>query len=230
MNHLTRLFNGQLPELIMYDLDGTLLNSAPDLIHATQHMLNSMKLPPAKDNDIIKWLGNGIPALIKRALANDMRGNEPGKVDESLFSQSQQLFNRHYSKVLGQYSQPYTGVMPFLEAMKNQNITQAIVTNKSLDFSQRLSGMKGFSPYISYILGGDSLALSKPDPLPLTHTIEHFQVKPENALMVGDSKNDVIAAKAAGIKVIGLPYGYNHGEPLERSEPDLIIPDLSQLL
>ncbi|GAA4651063.1 phosphoglycolate phosphatase [Kistimonas scapharcae] len=226
---LLELF-GRLPAVIMYDLDGTLVDSVPDLAWSIDQMLTQLGMPAAGEDKVRLWVGNGVPVMVKRALADDMDGDQPGRVDEALFEKGYALFREAYSASCGKFSDVYPGVVEFLTAMQAQGVKQAVVTNKSGNFSAQLLEEKGLTQFFFQVIGGDTLPEKKPHPLPLLHVVEQCNVSVEDALMVGDSKNDVIAAKAAGIRVIGLPYGYNHGQPIETAEPDWVVSDLSELI
>ncbi|WP_066015246.1 phosphoglycolate phosphatase [Endozoicomonas atrinae] len=216
--------------LVMYDLDGTLVESVPDLAAALDKMLLDMGMPAAGESKTRLWVGNGIPSLVKRALADDMLGDKPGQVDSSLFETAHERFKSHYSEELGHHSYLYPGVSDFLEAMKGRGIKQVVITNKSEQFTDRLLQLMGIHHYFDLTIGGDSLTEKKPHPMPLLHAMHRFDIPSDESLMIGDSVNDIHAARAAGVRVVGLPYGYNHGEPIEQANPDLVIPSLSGLL
>ena len=222
-----------LPEdlqLIMYDLDGTLVESVPDLAIAIDNMLDDLNLPKAGEGKVRLWVGNGIPSLVRRALADDMQGDLPGIVDEKTFDQAYDRFRHHYSNEVGLHSSLYPGVLEFLEEMADKGRKQAVVTNKSELFTEKLLKMMNIDHFFQLSLGGDSLEEKKPHPMPLLHAMEHFGVSKSQSLMIGDSSNDIKAARAAEVMVVGLPYGYNHGEPIESANPDLVVPDLSHLM
>ncbi len=227
---LTQLFPRRFPTLIMYDLDGTLVDSVPELIMATNGMLKDLNRASANPEDISHWIGNGIPALIKRALINDIKGNEPGRVDPELFNSAHARFQHHYLQEVGLSSQLYPGVCSFLEVIHSRGITQTIITNKDEQFSHLLLKAQGIDHFFDYVIGGDTLPEKKPHPLPLQHTMEKYQCSKDRALMVGDSINDISAAKAAGIRVVGVTYGYNHGNPVNDAAPDCVVSNLMDLL
>ncbi|MFK0571574.1 phosphoglycolate phosphatase [Endozoicomonas sp.] len=216
--------------LVMYDLDGTLVESVPDLAFALDKMLLDMNRPAAGEPKTRLWVGNGIPTLVKRALADDMKGDQPGSVDQRLFEKAHERFRFHYGEALGLYCYLYPGVSEFLQAMKDRGIKQVVITNKSEQFSHRLLQLMGIEHYFERVLGGDSLPEMKPHPMPLLHAMKMLDTPTHQALMIGDSINDIRAAKAAGVKVIGLPYGYNHGVPIEEANPDLVVSSLTELL
>ena len=218
------------PKLVMYDLDGTLVDSVPDLAIAVDCMLNDLKRPAAGEKKVRLWVGNGIPSLVKRALADDMAGDQPGQVEEQLFQKAYGLFKQHYDREVGLHSHLYPGVRQFLKTMSERGIPQVIITNKSELFTDKLLKLMNIHPYFQLFLGGDSLMEKKPHPLPLLHAMEKFGISQEESLMIGDSSNDVKAARAANVAVIALPYGYNHGEPIENANPDLVVETLDQLI
>ena len=230
MNQARSYFAEKSPKLVMYDLDGTLVDSASDLAVATNFMLNDLGRPTAREEDVRIWIGNGIPSLVKRALANDMSGDQPHQVDDALFDRAHELFNQHYDREVGKHSQLYPGVATFLTAMTRRGIKQVVITNKSAQFTEKLLKLLNIHQHFDLFLGGDSLVEKKPHPMPLLHAVNQCAVRKEEALMIGDSCNDIKAARSAEIAVIALPYGYNHGVPIEHSSPDLVVDTLDLLL
>jgi phosphoglycolate phosphatase len=222
-----QLFSGQLPELIMFDLDGTLVDSVPDLASAIDKMLVALGRDEAGVDKVVRWVGNGATALVRRALV-DAFGAVP--VDDGLFDHGYELFLRFYGEATADQSQLYSGALACLEGLKGQGIKLALVTNKPLAFTQTMLAGFGLDGFFSVVLGGDSLPQKKPDPSPLLEAMRQCGVKAEHSLMVGDSVNDVRAARAAGCPVACVPYGYNHGDAISLSKPDLIVDRLDQLL
>lgn len=216
--------------LVMYDLDGTLVESVPDLTVALDNMLIDMEMPVAGESKTRLWVGNGIPSLVKRALVDDMSGDQPGQVDAPLFEKAYACFKIHYDKELGLHSYLYPGVSDFLEAMKGRGVKQVVITNKSKQFTNRLLQLMGIDHFFDLVIGGDSLTDKKPHPMPLLHAMQTFGSPAGKSLMIGDSVNDIRAARAAGVRVVGLPYGYNHGTPIKQSNPDLVVSSLKELL
>ena len=209
----------------MYDLDGTLVESVPDLAIALDKTLSELNIPAAKAEKTRLWVGNGIPMLVKRALADAQK-----PIEGTLFERALERFRYHYQEVLGDYSYLYPGVSEFLQAMQARGMKQAVITNKSQFFTERLLTLLGISHYFKLVLGGDFLGEKKPHPMPLLHTLRTLNVTVDKAVMVGDSVNDVRSARAAGVQVVGLPYGYNHGNPIETANPDLVVSSLVDLL
>ena len=218
-------FAGDLPKLIMFDLDGTLVDSVPDLSSAVQKMLAAMGLPLSNEDQVRVWVGNGAHQLVKRALVFAA----PERA-EALFDEAFSLFMAFYAQGVAVDSCLYPDVKETLSVLHQQGITLAVVTNKPECFTYPLLKYLGIEEYFAYVLGGDSLAEKKPHPLPLQHLFEKMGIRPNQALMVGDSVNDVQAARAAGCPVVAVPYGYNHGEPIESAKPDQVISSVSLLL
>ncbi|WP_252176283.1 phosphoglycolate phosphatase [Endozoicomonas sp. 4G] len=216
-------------QLIMYDLDGTLVDSVPDLTIALDKMLADLNLPAAGNEKTRLWVGNGLSSLVKRALADDITGDQPGVVEKEFFASALERFQHHYTIEVGQHSTLYPGVFTFLSQVHKAGIKQAVVTNKSKTFTDSLLKHMDIDVFFELSLGGDSLKEKKPHPLPLQYTMKHFDCNMQNSLMIGDSSNDVKAAKAADVKIVGVPYGYNHGKPIESAHPDCIVESLTDL-
>jgi len=210
---------------IVLDLDGTLLHSAPELAEAANRMLRDMGLPAASQELLMSYIGNGISWLVKRALTGDMHG-EP---ETSLYDKAMPFFDRHYTELLA-HSKPYPDVMEGLKAMQNVGFKMGCITNKSARYTDPLLQSSGLAPYFSIVVSGDTLPEKKPHPLPLLHCAKFFGVPATKMLMIGDSMNDTLAARAAGCPVFCVPYGYNHGKPVDGLDVDAVITDLSAAL
>lgn len=224
MNERIRaLFQGQWPALIIFDLDGTLVDSAPDISLAVDATLTRLGRPPAGEEKVRQWIGNGAAMMVKRAIADNADPGQAEPLDEQIVQQAQDIFREEYSRVNGSSSRLYNGVCELLEDWRNLGAQLAIVTNKPKFFTDPLLASLGLDPHFSLVIGGDCLPERKPHPLPLLHVADTLGVTPSNALMVGDSSNDVYAARAAGMPVICRRDGYNHGEPIEAAEPDIIF-------
>ncbi|MEO6699069.1 MAG: phosphoglycolate phosphatase [Paraperlucidibaca sp.] len=229
MDELKRWFGG-LPQLIMMDLDGTLVDSAADIAIALNRALDDLALPPVSAELVRHGIGRGAARLMDVALQH-VRPQLDNTAQRHV--ESEQLlaaFMHRYEDSVCEVSTVYAGVREFLEAAKAQGIALACITNKPLKPANALLDELELSSYFSVVLGGDSLTHKKPHPEPLQHTLRHFSVSAEHALMVGDSRNDVEAAKAAGVRVLALPYGYNHGEAIEACEPDRVVATLADML
>ncbi|QIR15830.1 phosphoglycolate phosphatase [Shewanella aestuarii] len=210
---------------IAFDLDGTLIDSVPDLAAATNATLAELGLPLATELQVRSWVGNGAKVLMTRALTYALGQT----VSEQQLLQTMPIFMHHYGLNLEKHSNLYPKVLTTLKALKNAGYHLAIVTNKPYEFTIPLLKAFELTELFDYVLGGDSLAKMKPDPMPLMHLIRQWDIQPEQLLMVGDSKNDILAAKSANVAVIGLTYGYNYGEPISASNPNLVCDDFGQI-
>ncbi|MDY6991076.1 MAG: phosphoglycolate phosphatase [Pseudomonadota bacterium] len=213
------------PQLVLIDLDGTLIDTVPDLADAVDATLALLGLTPRGEHAVRQWIGNGIERLVKRALTGDMEA-EP---DEVTFTQALTLFNSIYAECNGRYSALFPGVLEGVTWLKAQGYPCACITNKAEQFTLPLLQALKVDSEFQLVLSGDSLPRKKPDPLPLLHAAQFFQIEPQNALMIGDSINDVQAARAAEFQIICVNYGYNHGEDIRQAQPDAVIDSLAQL-
>lgn len=192
------------PELIVIDLDGTLIDSAPDLAYALEGMRRRLGLPPLRKEVMSQWIGNGVSLLVKRALTGEMEpAGEPERFEEAMA-----VFSEIYAAHLFDRGGIYPGVWEGLEKLKGEGYLLACVTNKHSRFTRPLMERSGLGRYFDYVGCGDEFERQKPDPLPLLKTAERFGVEPAKAVMVGDSINDVRAGRAAGFTVVCVPYGY----------------------
>jgi len=223
------LFNGGLPACVMFDLDGTLVDSALDLTAAVDNMLQALGRAPAGETRVRQWVGNGAPVLVMRALTDEMYPADDA-VESELFQAAFEVFLSAYTQSNGRYSRLYPGVETVLQHLQQAGVPMAVVTNKPMAFTTPLLKALKIDHYFDQVLGGDSLPVKKPDPLPLQVVMETFGCTPERALMLGDSRNDVLAARAAGCPVICVSYGYNHGEPVDACSPDRVVDSFTELV
>ncbi|GAA0788089.1 phosphoglycolate phosphatase [Marinobacterium sediminicola] len=223
------LFNGELPACVMFDLDGTLVDSALDLTAAVDNMLQALGREPAGEDRVRQWVGNGAQVLVKRALSGEMYPTEEA-VEPELFQAAFDVFLAAYAQSNGRYSKLYPGVEELLACLRQASVPMAVITNKPIAFTTPLLKALSIDHYFDQVLGGDSLPVKKPDPLPLLTVLEAAGCAPEQALMLGDSRNDVVAARAAGCPVICVSYGYNHGEPVEACSPDRVVDSFAELM
>lgn len=223
------LFNGELPACVMFDLDGTLVDSALDLTAAVDNMLQALGRATAGEDRVRQWVGNGAPVLVMRALTGEMYPADDA-VEPELFQAAFEVFLSAYTQSNGRYSRLYPGVEEVLQQLQGAGVPMAVVTNKPMAFTTPLLKALKIDHYFDQVLGGDSLPVKKPDPLPLQAVMETFGCQPERALMLGDSRNDVLAARAAGCPVICVSYGYNHGEPVGACSPDRVVDSFAELI
>ncbi|MCL1125570.1 phosphoglycolate phosphatase [Shewanella surugensis] len=211
---------------VAFDLDGTLVDSALDLTVAVQDCLSELGLPLCSEEQVRLWIGNGAEVLMHRALMFATSAD----VEETRLAEVMPRFKWHYQQNLQKHSRLYAGVLAVLGRLHDSGIRLAIVTNKPYAFTVPLLAGFGLSAFFSLVLGGDSLDKMKPDPQPLLHLMHEWGLKEDEIIMVGDSKNDILAAKAAGIGSIGLTYGYNYGEDIALSCPNAVCHQLNDIL
>lgn len=212
-------------ELILFDFDGTLIDSAPDLASAINHMLEQLERPGFEEQRVRGWVGNGARTLVTRAL----RASYEQEPTERQIDDALDVFMAYYAANLAVDTVAYPGVPEVLCNLAQNGFRLGIVTNKPHAFVEPILQSLGMDALFELTLGGDSLPLKKPDPLPLLHACEILGVATERCVMIGDSKNDILAAKAAGIDSIGVGYGYNYGEDIAVYEPDLVVAEFRAL-
>jgi len=226
MTRLEQLFDGKLPRLVMFDLDGTLMDSVPDLAAAVDKMLMLLGREPAGIERVRDWVGNGSRVLVRRALAGQL---EHEGVSGELADEALALFMQAYSGG-HELTAVYPGVRECLDWLREREVKLAIITNKPAQFIEPLLEEKGLAGYFQWLVGGDTLPQQKPDPAALFWVMDNAGVAPGESLFVGDSRNDVRAAKAATVPCVALTYGYNHGEPIADEQPALVLDDLRELV
>jgi phosphoglycolate phosphatase len=213
---------------ILFDLDGTLVDSAPDLALAVNHMLETLGFETFSSDTVRSWVGNGAQTLVKRALCGSSVIDD--EIDPVLFSKALNVFLDFYAKNLCVDTVTYPNVVATLSSLKAQGYRLALVTNKPFGFIDPLLEGLALTELFEFCLGGDSLPKRKPDPLPLLHVCEHLDLHPSECVMIGDSKNDIIAANAARMQSIGVSYGYNYGEDISLYRPDHVVHDFSEIM
>jgi phosphoglycolate phosphatase len=211
-------------KVVMFDLDGTLVHTAPEIAAAANFMLVDLDLPVLPLEKVQSYIGAGAQMLVKRCLTQQL-GAEP---NAELFVQAEILFFAHYAKNAAE-SKPYGGVIDGLQAIWNKGFRLACVTNKPEEFTLPLLQKSGLADFFEIVISGDSLPNKKPDPIQLQHICAKFDVPEYEAMLVGDSATDIVAAQAAGCFVVTVPYGYNQGQPLDVSQVDATINDLTDL-
>lgn len=213
------------PEMVLIDLDGTLVDSVPDLAWCVDETMKSLNLPARGEDKVRKWVGNGVPRLIERALIDDLDGYP----DESTYAKAAPIFMALYAKNASKRSQLYPHIKAGLTWLKEQGIRLGCVTNKDEQFTLPILKDLGIFDFFEIVICGDTLPLKKPDPAPLLHGARFFGVTPENAMMIGDSISDVKASRAAGFKIVCMSYGYNHGVDIRTANPDAVIDSFAEL-
>lgn len=211
-------------QAVLFDLDGTLVDSIHDIAAAANHTLQELGYNPLPVAQITTFVGRGVDALIWQCLLEIIDDSAP---DPDQYQQARTLFARHYEKQLEQAETPvFDGVFQGLEQFKNGGCKLAVVTNKPIAFTERILKQTGLAPYFQTVVGGDSCEEKKPHPLPLLFACAELNTQPEHSLMIGDSVNDVTAANEAHIDVLVLPYGYNQGEPTSALPATAHVDDL----
>nr|WP_246589736.1 phosphoglycolate phosphatase [Marinobacterium ramblicola] len=217
------------PALVMFDLDGTLVDSVPDLARAVDQMLGALGRVAAGEEKVRHWVGNGAAMLVRRALADAVEAQADAEHEE-IFPVAQELFMAAYAQSNGRTSRLYPGVDTLLEYYRAEGVPMALVTNKPGSFTHSLLDQLQLSQYFPVVVAGDTLAQKKPSPAPLLHACDRVGTVPGRALMIGDSRVDVEAARAAGCPVICVSYGYNQGETIHAAGADRVVDSLAELL
>ncbi|HBF51254.1 MAG TPA: phosphoglycolate phosphatase [Massilia sp.] len=204
------------------DLDGTMLDTVPDFELALNAMRAEFHLAPITQAVIKPMVGKGSGKLIRDVLSLDF---DPDRV-ESVYDEAMAAYQRHYLAINGERSVLFDGVIEGLQALRDMGLRLACVTNKPISFTTPLLAQKGLAPYFELVYGGDSLPKKKPDPLPLLQVCSDFDLPPPQVVAIGDSSNDAEAARAARCFVLTVPYGYNHGRPVQEIDSDGIVNSL----
>ena len=210
---------------VMIDLDGTLIHTAPEIAAAANWMLADLNLPVLPLQKVESYIGAGAQMLVKRCLTQQL-GHEP---DAGLLVQAEKLFFARYAENAAT-SKPYDGVIEGLQSIWNKGYRLACVTNKPEQFTLPLLKKAGLADFFDLVVSGDSLPNKKPDPIQLHHICAKFDVPEFEAMLVGDSATDIAAAQAAGCYIVTVPYGYNQGMPIDISQVDATIANLTNLI
>ncbi len=213
------------PKMVLIDVDGTLVDSVPDLAWCVDEMMKAIDLPVHGEAKVREWVGNGVERLVRRALVGQLEG-EP---DETLFEQAYPIFLDLYKDNTSKRSNLYPGVKQGLDYLQDNGYILGCVTNKAEAFTLPILKDLEIFDYFKSVVSGDTLEKKKPDPLPLIYSAEKLGVEPSQSMMLGDSMSDVKAAKAAGFSIICMSYGYNHGVDINDSNPDAVIDSMTEL-
>lgn len=212
---------------VSLDLDGTLLDTVPDLAAAANAMLGELGLPGRSDDELRTFIGGGIPRFVLWCLPE-------GRREPDFHAAAIETFKRHYAHSNGRHATLYPGVLEGLEGFRRLGVRMACITNKAAAFSEPLLQMTGLAPYFEFTLSGDSLPEKKPHPMPLLEACRRLGSTPARHMHIGDSRHDAAAALAAGCISVTLPYGYNEGEDvgvlLREAATDVIVPSVEAAL
>jgi phosphoglycolate phosphatase len=207
--------------LVMFDLDGTLLDTASEIADATNRTLRDYRLPLVSEVQVRDWIGHGTGWLMRTAWTS-----VAGEPSSNEWDQVMTCFIGHYFDCAGSSSRPYSGVVPALAELQRLGIKRAVVTNKESRFTQRILERHGMAGSFDIVISGDTYPVKKPDPAVIYNCLSALGMHAGESLFVGDSSIDVATAKAAGVICWAVPYGYNMGESIESAHPDRIISTL----
>jgi len=210
-------------KLVIFDLDGTLIDSVPDLASSVNRALEELGRESFPEETVREWVGNGAQTLIRCALG--LQESDGG----DLFKEALALFLDHYSKNLTEKTILYPGVEETLERVASCGLKMAVATNKPEPFVKPILEHFTILHRFDQIVGAETVPRKKPHPDPLLHICKNLGIEPSETLMVGDSKNDILAAKSAGIGSVAVSWGYNYGEDIALYAPDHIIESLEEL-
>lgn len=215
------------------DLDGTMVDTMGDFVVAINLMLGDLGYLPVDRSVVALRVGKGSENLVNSVINHVQDKLIPlRKAPEKIakFEQALSLYQQHYRAINGQHAQVYPGVVEGLQTLQKANVKLACLTNKPIGFARELLRLKGLNGFFGQVFGGDSFATKKPDALPVLKTCEALGTLPGQTLMVGDSSNDAMAARAAGCPVVLVTYGYNHGIPITQVDADGYVDTLQAIL
>ncbi len=213
------------PKMVLIDVDGTLVDSVPDLAWCVDAMMRELDMPERGEARVRHWVGNGVERLVKRALLDKLDG-EP---EQALYDKALPIFQALYSENTSKRSSLYNGVEEALAFLKTTGVRMGCVTNKASQFTLPLLRDLGVQDYFETVICGDEVERKKPDPQPLELAAERLDTAVEDSLMLGDSMSDVKAARAAGFQIVCMSYGYNHGEDIRDYNPDAVIDSMAEI-
>ena len=213
------------PEMVLIDVDGTLVDSVPDLAYCVDTMMSELGMPRRGEKRVRHWVGNGVERLVKRALVNQLDG-EP---DEALYVRALPVFEALYRDNTSKRSCLYPGVEEALDFLQTTGVRMGCVTNKASQFTLPLLKDLGVDDYFEIVICGDMVERKKPDPQSLLMAAEQLETEPRASMMIGDSMSDVNAARAAGFQIVCMSYGYNHGEDIRDYDPDAVLDSMDEI-
>ena len=213
-------------KLVIFDLDGTLIDTAPDLAHSMDLVMQELGLPKQGVSKVRRHIGNGVRRLVEDVMTSELQSTpDKGAVDKAL-----DAFIGHYHEHLVRQSCLYPDVRKCLQGLRSSGIKLACVTNKAKAFTEPLLQHFQIGEYFDLVLSGDSLPKKKPDPFPLVHACQRFAVEVADCVMVGDSSNDMLAARGAGIRSVCMSYGYSDTETVKMLKPDVVLGSFAELM
>ena len=216
-------------ELVMFDLDGTLIATAPEICDAVNDTLRQFDLQEVSQVQVDAWIGHGTRELLLQAVSLRQQTPVQELRQSRHFAEMNAAFDRHYLSRCGTRSELYPKVRETLATLRQRGVKIAVVTNKEYRYTQTVLDAHQITTMVDLVVSGDTLPTKKPDPAGVTHCLQKFKVAANRALFVGDSSIDVATARNAGVRVWALPYGYNMGEPIHACQPDRVIADCAAL-
>ena len=225
MNQSTTAF-----DLVMFDLDGTLIETSPEIADATNDTLAQFGLPLVTQQQVNDWIGHGTQTLLVQALATVQGISKEAVRGADNFAAISAAFVQHYEQRCGTRSHLYPHVREVLQTLKGQGVKLAVVTNKEGRYTQVVLDAHQLAPAFDRVISGDTFVTNKPTPVGIEACLAQFGVSKDRALFVGDSSIDAATARNAGVPVWLLPYGYNMGEPIASCQPDRVIADFAALV
>ena len=211
---------GLSADAVLLDLDGTLLDTIPDLAYAANAMRTDLGLAALPQKRIATYVGRGVDNLIQRTLAEDLDGQA---IPAELLARGRASFTYHYHEVNGQKAVLFEGVLPGLGRMQEMGLKLAVVTNKATEFTLPLLARTGLDKFMQAVVCGDTCTERKPHPAPMLYACAQLGVPPSRAVVVGDSKHDAASGQVAGCRVLIVPYGYNEGQSVQTLGVDAIV-------
>ena len=216
-------------QLLIFDFDGTLIDSVPDLADATNAMLTTLGKATYPIETIRNWIGNGSRLLVERALVGDITVPE-GALTQAEADHAEQIFFEAYKNLSGSKTVAYPYVDSGLKQLHAAGYTLALVTNKPIRFVPKILASFGWQDLFSEVMGGDSLPVKKPDPAPLLHVCDALNISVAQSVMIGDSRNDMLAGQSANMDTLGLSYGYNYGQDIRELNPTEAFDNFADLV
>ena len=216
------VFSGPRILAAIIDLDGTMVDTADDFTAGLNGMLAQLDAAETSREEVIDYVGKGSEHLIRSVLAPRFETEHA----QERFDEALAIYQEEYARINGTHTRLYPDVEAGLKAMRDAGLKLACVTNKPRRFAVQLLTQYGLIDYFSLVIGGDTLPKKKPDPLPMLTACAQMQVVPEATVAIGDSENDALAGRAAGLATLTVPYGYNHGQSVQTIKSDGIVASL----
>jgi phosphoglycolate phosphatase len=210
-------------DLVMFDLDGTLVETAPEITDAVNDLLREKGLPGVGESLVANWIGHGTRELMTQAYAHAAQIHVDAVRRAGTMDEMMPRFSHFYMQRCGTRSRLYPQVLETLRLLRQARVRMAVVTNKEQRYTAAVLMAHQIRHFFDLVISGDTLPAKKPDALPVRHCLDALKVERTRALFIGDSQIDVDTARAAGVPIWAVPYGYNLGNPIAQAKPDRII-------